>query len=102
VEFDPGDEFELVFQFERETIARKFAELKDGILAEAIEVNESLPLENRLKLAANEAAGLAWTTAYPLLVFPGLFEEYARRERVQACRQQRIIARTENLIEAIV
>ena len=102
VEFDEGEEFNLPLRFEREAVARKFADLKDNLLGETIDDAENLALHSRLKHAANEAAGIAWTTEFPLLVFPGLFEEFARRERVRANRQERIIARTEDLLEAIV
>ena len=40
--------------------------------------------------AANEAASLAWQTAFPLLVFPVLFEEKAQAMLNQARRQQRV------------
>lgn len=50
-------------------------------LAAANDPNESL-LARR---AANEAASLAWALPYPLLVFPGLFEEKLRlAQRSQA------------------
>ena len=44
-----------------------------------ISLSRTVGLPGRLKQAANEAAGLAWTTEFPLLVFPGLFAEFARR-----------------------
>lgn len=101
VAFDPEDEFNLPLRFEREALAEKFAELKDELLDFYIADSESLPLQARLKHAANEAAGLAWTTEFPLLVFPALFDEFARRERARAGRQERIIAKTEDLLESI-
>jgi hypothetical protein len=102
VEFDAGDEFDLPVRFEREAVARKFAELKENLLGDLLEDSETISLHARLKHAANEAAGLAWMTEFPLLLFPSLFEELAKRERARASRQQRIIARTEELLEAIV
>ena len=101
VEFDEGEEFNLPLRFERETLARRFAELQDDLLEDHLESGGALTRQGKLKQVANEAAGLAWTTGYPLLVFPGLFEEMARRERVRDQRQQRIIARTESLLEAV-
>jgi hypothetical protein len=76
--------------------------LQDDLLSDYLEASGPANLPARLKRVANEAAGLAWTTEFPLLVFPGLFDELARRERVRNLRQQRIIARTENLLEAVV
>jgi hypothetical protein len=102
VEFDEGEEFNLPLRFEREAVARRFAELQDDLLSDYVEATGATNMSARLKHAANEAAGLAWTTEFPLLVFPGLFDEMARRERVRNLRQQRIIARTENLLEAVV
>ena len=102
VEFDEGEEFDLPLRFEREAVARKFSELQEDLLEGHLESRGALSLQGRLKQAANEAAGLAWTTGFPLLVFPVLFEEMAKRERVRDLRQQRIIARTESLLEAVV
>lgn len=102
VDFDEGEEFSLPLRFEREALARKFADLKENLLGETLDESENLALHARLKHAANEAAGVAWTTGFPLLVFPALFDEFTRRERARASQQQRIIARTEDLLEAIV
>jgi hypothetical protein len=102
VEFDPDNEFELAVRFEREALAEKFAELKDNLLENVLDGTEAITLHSRYKHAANEAAGLAWTTEFPLLIFPSLFDEFARRERARNTRQQRIIARTEELLEAVV
>jgi hypothetical protein len=102
VEFDEGDEFNLPLRFEREAVAEKFAVLKESLLGDFLDDSESIALHNRLKHAANEAAGIAWTTEFPLLVFPALFDELAKREQLRASRQQRIIARTETLLAAIV
>ena len=99
--FDAEEEFDLPVRFEREAIAEKFADLKDNLLEEYVDDSENLSYHARLKHAANEAAGLAWTTEYPLLFFPALFDEMARRERVRAGRQERIIAKTEDLLESI-
>jgi hypothetical protein len=99
VNFDEDEEFSLPVRFAREAVAERFAELKDNLLGETIDQAETFSLQARLKHAANEAAGLAWTTDYPLLVFPALFDELAKRERVRNSRQQRIIAQTERLLE---
>ena len=48
--------------------------------------------------AANEAAALAWITAYPLLVFPALFDEKADMAISRAERQEEIRERSRELL----
>ena len=45
-----------------------------------------------LRRAANDAAALAWTTVFPLLVFPVLFEEKTDAAILRVERQARIYA----------
>lgn len=97
-DFDTGDEFELKPRVERQELESRFNGLKDELLEELLSETETIGLEPRFRHAANEAAGLAWTTEFPLLVFPGLFDELAKRERARQARQQQIRARTETLI----
>ena len=97
-DFDEGNQFELPPRFEKEELESRFAGLKDDLLGEALADTETIELQPRLKLAANEAAGLAWMTEFPLLVFPALFEELAKRERTRQSRQRQIRAKTEALI----
>jgi hypothetical protein len=101
VEFADQDEFELAPRFGREFVEERFSNLKDSMLNELLTETEVVNLDQRLRLAANEAAGLAWTTEFPLLVFPGLFAELARKERVIAGRQARVTARTEMILENV-
>jgi len=51
-----------------------------------------------LRRAAEEAASLAWTTAFPLLVLPELFAEKAAEACVRAQRQQDIRQQSLGLI----
>jgi hypothetical protein len=97
-DFDTGNAFELRPRFEKQELETRFAGLKDELLEEVLEDTETLELHPRLKHAANEAAGLAWTTDFPLLVFPTLFAELAKRERTRQSRQRQIRAKTESLI----
>lgn len=83
-------------------LQKRFAELQDELLAGELGETETVGLHRRLKAAANEAASLAWTSSYPLLVFPVLFAEIALRERLRADRQQRIFSRSEMLPEHAV
>ena len=52
---------------------------------------EPLPLA-RLRAAAQEAASLAWTTSFPLLFVPVLFEEKAEEARRWHARQRAVEA----------
>ena len=96
-DFDQGDAFELPPRFERREVETRFAELKEELLNELLEETETIELHPRFKQAANEAAGLAWMTEFPLLVFPALFDEIAKRERARQHRQRQILAQTEHL-----
>ena len=98
LEFDEGDPFAVEPRFERKEVETRFAGLKNQLLAGVLDETQTVDLHPRLKQAANEAAGVAWTTEFPLLVFPALFEEFARRERTRHSRQQIIRARTEHLM----
>ena len=51
-----------------------------------------------VRRAANEAAALAWDTRFPLLVFPGLFEEKAANAVRQVQRQLNIRSRSRQLL----
>jgi len=101
VEFGNYDEFDAAPRFNRDFVEQEFSNLKESLLNELLADTEAVKLDQRFKLAANEAAGLAWTTEYPLLVFPALFDEFARKERRNADRQTRITARTEVLLETV-
>jgi hypothetical protein len=98
LDFDEGSRFDLEPRFERQELEARFNGLKDNLLEDVLIETETLELHPRLKHAANEAAGLAWTTEFPLLVFPTLFDEFAQRERARLNRQQKIRARTEHLM----
>ena len=54
-----------------------------------------------VRRAANEAAALAWVTPYPLLTFPGLFEEKVETALRYAERQTRVLERTAELVFAV-
>lgn len=54
----------------------------------------------QLRRAADEAAALAWVTPYPLLVFPGLFEEKALAALLRVERQDQVRQRSRELLVA--
>src|SRR5947207_2994073 len=100
--FDPDTEFEADV-LRGEPLQEAFAGLQENLVSETLDETETLALHAPVKQAANEAAGLAWTTAFPLLVFPTLFQEKVERARVQQDRAERIKARTADLLmEAVV
>ena len=102
LDFEAGDAFEVYPTIERGVLEGHFANLKEELVGNLLQDAESLALHPRIELAANEAAAVAWNTDYPLLVFPTLLEEFARRERVRENRQQKIRARSERLMECAV
>ena len=98
VDFELGNPFELEPLFERKEVEARFAGLKDELLGGLLDETQTIELHPRLKRAANEAAGVAWTTEFPLLVFPALLDEFVRREKLQLGRQQKIHVRTAGLM----
>lgn len=51
-----------------------------------------------VRRAANEAAALAWDTRFPLLVFPGLFQEKTAAVLLQVERQASVRRRSRELL----
>src|SRR5262245_40611684 len=67
--------------------------LKHEWLGEALVFATDADLIRRLERAADEAASLAWATAYPLLALPELLAEKGREARRQFERQRAIQSR---------
>jgi hypothetical protein len=92
-EFAPETRFELrpadtaVFRAGVET---EFERLKDQLLAEQLFLAKHTESYAPLRRAASEAAALAWSTLFPLLLFPALFEEKIAKLSAQTRRQKRI------------
>ena len=76
----------------------QLAGLKDRLLGERLNDVPDTQTEEHYRHAANEAAALAWVTAYPLLVFPALFEEKAREAEDQLERQEQIRQRSREML----
>lgn len=72
--------------------------LKERLLRRYLEDPQTTGLADRLRWAAEDAASLAWATAFPLLVLPGLVEEKLEAARRQAARQERIHRRSAALL----
>jgi len=102
--FAPETRFDLAPQFAqpfRSAQEEKFEQLKNRLLRRLLDDAVQTELNTPLRRAANEAAALAWTTSVPLLVFPALLEEKARRARLQLQKQKQVRLRSETfLVEA--
>ena len=100
--FDPETEFEAEV-LGGEPLKQAFAGLHETLVNETLDETETLALHAPVKHAANEAAGLAWTTSFPLLVFPALFQEKLDGVRKHQFRAQRIKAQSAGLLmESVV
>ena len=102
--FGPDTRFEVKpvppapFRATQETdLERLKHRLLVGILNK-VDGTEANPFVRR---AANEAAALAWVTPYPLLTFPGLFEEKVETALRYAERQTAVRERTAELVLAV-
>jgi len=75
-----------------------FEQLKGRLLRRLLDDAVRPELNAPLRRAANDAAALAWTTSFPLLFFPALLEEKARRARLQLQKQNQIRLRSETIL----
>ena len=100
-EFGPDTWFELspappkLFRAVQES---RFERLKRQLLTERLATAWDPDFGSHLRRAANEAAALAWTTRYPLLVFPVLFEEKVADAEVRIERQAEVRRRSRELL----
>ena len=76
--------------------------LKARLLCPILTSTVESDLSAALHQAANEAAGAAWFTPFPLLFFPTLLDEKAERARLQHERQKNIRERTQGLLEQAI
>jgi len=103
--FQPETRFEVVptpavpFRGTQET---ELERLKARLLKELIDQTPDREQYALLRRAANEAAGLAWFTPFPLLFFPGLLEEKARAANSQKARQHDVLDRSATLLQEAV
>ncbi len=85
----------------RATQETELERLKDRLLVRFLnELNEP-EVNAYVRRAANEAAALAWVTPYPLLTFPGLFEEKVGNALLYAERQTSVRERSAELVIAV-
>ena len=84
----------------RAVLEDEFERLNAKLLRERLADERTARLGGELRRAANEAAGLAWATAFPLLFFPALFEEKIRVALKRVARQEMIRGETRELVAA--
>lgn len=100
-QFAQETRFELAPQFAqpfRAVQENEFEKLKGRLLRRLLDDAVQPDLNTPLRRAANDAAALAWTTPFPLLFFPALLEEKARRARLQLQKQNHVRLRSETLL----
>ncbi len=103
-QFEPSIEFELAFQpgtVSPKSVRIRFQELEHRLLEEILGGSANSILREIMHGVANEAAALAWTTQFPLLIMPVLFQEKARSVRLQRERQHRVSMRSQQLVDAV-
>jgi hypothetical protein len=77
----------------------EFESLKARVLRPVLAETINPELQRYLRLAANEAAALAWTTPFPLLFLPGLLEEKASEAHEYFARQHLVQEASPLLVE---
>ena len=90
-EFEPGTRLDLNPVFGGGLQARSIAALevlKQRLLEQTARARSDSATLSCLRRAAEEAASLAWTTPFPLLVLPELFAEKAAEACVRSQRQR--------------
>jgi len=86
----------------RGPVESELEQLKARLLKPLINETADAAQNAPLKLAANEAAGLAWFTPFPLLFFPALLEEKIYAAQRQQARQELIRKQTGDLLDKAI
>lgn len=94
----PGEAAEEPPRLSRWTTDAALEDLKGRMLRQVLSDVLTPALVAPLRRAANEAAAIAWLEPWPLLVFPGLFEEKVARARRQAHKQAIVQSRSAALL----
>ncbi len=88
-------------RFDSHARQRALEGLKARLLEPLLDTTDNRFLGRQLELAANEAAAVAWTTSFPLLTFPLLFEEKSAGVYQYVARQEAVHEATQALVEAV-
>lgn len=75
-----------------------FRKLNETLLKRLLDETETLQLHAALKTAANEAAALAWSSGFPLLVYPVLLAEKTQIVRLWHYRCEKVLQRSQMLM----
>ena len=101
--FEPDTRFEFeplptaTFRAAQEDELEK---LKETLLTQALNYAAEGAYYAPLRRAANDAAALAWTTPFPLLVLPALFEELAAKAKTHTQQQGAIMKRSRKWLQS--
>jgi hypothetical protein len=99
--YEPGNRFEVrpapAAPF-RGTLETELERLKARLLERLLDAAEGR-LAAPYRRAANDAAAVAWTTCYPLLVFPELLAEKAREAQARDEHQRAVLARSPRIMD---
>jgi hypothetical protein len=76
-------------------------QLKRRLLLEHLRAARDPGLYAPIRRAAHEAAGLAWTMPYPLLLLPVLMEEHVAEAKRHYRRQVRVWRESRELLRAV-
>jgi len=82
----------------RATEDNELEKLKNRLLVRVLSDLGEPTFSTFVRRAANEAAAIAWVTPYPLLTFPGLFEEKTEAALAYAKYQESVRARSPELV----
>jgi len=85
----------------RATQETELERLKNRLLVRLLNELAEPEVNPYVRRAANEAAALAWVTPYPLLAFPGLFEEKVENALLYAERQTSVRERSAEIVLAV-
>ncbi len=99
--FAPETHFQVKAEF-RALQQTEFERLKNRLLQQLLDDLAESELNLLFRQAAGDAAALAWTTPFPLLLLPELLWEKARRAQLQKKKQNEIRRRTKNILVEIV
>jgi len=86
----------------RGTLETALERLKSKLLVRLLRDTPYPEFNVLIRRAANEAAGLAWLTPYPLLMFPALFGEKAQAAVKQGLLQEHVLRRSVELLAEAV
>lgn len=84
-----------------EEAKEQFVELRERLVSEALASTPVLNLKRFVQLAGDEAAALAVAAGFPLLTFPGLFNELVQKVRLHQKRQEEVRLRSELMLEEV-